>query len=39
MSPLNLHHLIETGKLRRGMTVLMMAHGAGSSGGGLIFKY
>ena len=39
MSPLNLNELIETGKLQRGMTVMMMAHGAGSSGGGFIFKY
>ena len=39
MSPLNLDELIITGRLRRGMTVLMMAHGAGASGGGVIFKY
>ena len=39
MSPLNLNELITTGRLKRGMTVLMMAHGAGASGGGVIFKY
>lgn len=39
LSPSNLHEMIERGRLRRGMTVLFMAHGAGASGGGLIFKY
>ncbi len=39
MSPLILNELIITNKLKRGMTVMMMAHGAGSSGGGMIFKY
>lgn len=39
MCPLVLNELIETGRLQRGMTVLMMAHGAGASGGGFIFKY
>ena len=39
MSLINLHEMIENGKLKRGMTVLFMAHGAGASGGGLIFKY
>jgi 3-oxoacyl-[acyl-carrier-protein] synthase-3 len=39
LSPINLHQMIETGRLQRGMTVLFMAHGAGASGGGLIFRY
>jgi 3-oxoacyl-[acyl-carrier-protein] synthase III len=39
MTPLNLNEAIETGKLKRGMTVLMMAHGAGASGGGFILTY
>jgi 3-oxoacyl-[acyl-carrier-protein] synthase-3 len=39
MSLINLHEMIESGRLRRGMTVLFMAHGAGASGGGLIFRY
>lgn len=39
MAPLNLHEAIVTGKLQRGMTVMMMAHGAGASGGGVIFEY
>lgn len=39
MTPLNLNEAIETGKLKRGMTVMMMAHGAGASGGGFIFTY
>jgi 3-oxoacyl-[acyl-carrier-protein] synthase-3 len=39
MSALNLHAMIESGRLQRGMTVLFEAHGAGASGGGLIFKY
>lgn len=39
MSPLNLHEAIMTNRLQRGMTVMMMAHGAGASGGGFIFEY
>lgn len=39
LSPTNLHEMIETGRLKRGMLVLFMAHGAGASGGGLIFRY
>ncbi|MDC7221810.1 MAG: 3-oxoacyl-[acyl-carrier-protein] synthase III C-terminal domain-containing protein [Spirochaetales bacterium] len=39
MACLNLHEAIITGKLHRGMTVLLMAHGAGASGGGFIFTY
>lgn len=39
MVPLNLHEAISTGKLRKGMTVLLMGHGAGASGGGFIFTY
>ena len=39
MAPLNLDEAIQTGALRRGMTVMMMAHGAGGSGGGFIFTY
>jgi len=39
LSPSNLHEMIETGRLQRGMIVLFMAHGAGASGGGLIFRY
>ncbi len=39
MTPLNLNQAIVTGALRRGMTVMMMGHGAGASGGGFIFTY
>lgn len=39
MAPLNLDEAIQTGALRRGMTVMMMAHGAGASGGGFVFTY
>lgn len=39
LSPINLHEMIESGRLQRGMMVLFMAHGAGSSGGGAIFRY
>jgi 3-oxoacyl-[acyl-carrier-protein] synthase-3 len=39
MAPLNLDEAIQSGALRRGMTVLMMAHGAGASGGGFVFRY
>jgi len=39
MVPLNLNEAIETGRLKKGMTVMLMAHGAGASGGGFIFEY
>jgi 3-oxoacyl-[acyl-carrier-protein] synthase-3 len=39
MSPLNLDGLIQAGRLKRGHLVMMMAHGAGASSGGLIFRY
>lgn len=39
MVPLNLNEAIVTGALQRGMTVLMMGHGAGASGGGFVFEY
>jgi 3-oxoacyl-[acyl-carrier-protein] synthase-3 len=39
MSLINLHEMIETGKLERGMNVIFMAHGAGASGGGFVFRY
>lgn len=39
MSPLMLDEMITTGRLKRGMTVMMMAHGAGASSGGCIFRY
>jgi len=39
MSIINLNELIDSGKLKRGMKVMFMAHGAGASGGGLIFEY
>jgi 3-oxoacyl-[acyl-carrier-protein] synthase III len=39
MSALNLHAMIESGRLQRGKIVLFEAHGAGASGGGLIFSY
>jgi 3-oxoacyl-[acyl-carrier-protein] synthase III len=39
MSPLNLNEAIVSGVLRRGMTVMMMGHGAGASGGGFIFTH
>ncbi len=39
MVPLNLHEAISTGKLRKGMRVMMMGHGAGASGGGFVFTY
>jgi 3-oxoacyl-[acyl-carrier-protein] synthase-3 len=39
LSPINLHEMIMTGRLKREMMVLFMAHGAGASGGGLIFRY
>lgn len=39
MVPLNLNEAIQSGKLKKGMTVMLMAHGAGASGGGFIFEY
>ncbi len=39
MSPLMLDELITSGRLQRGMLVMMMAHGAGASSGGCIFRY
>lgn len=39
MSPLNLDGLIQAGKLKKGGLVMMMAHGAGASSGGMIFRY
>lgn len=39
MSPLMLDEMITKGLIKRGMTVMMMAHGAGASSGGCIFKY
>jgi 3-oxoacyl-[acyl-carrier-protein] synthase-3 len=39
LSPINLHEMIASGRLQRGMTVMLQAHGAGASGGGLIFRY
>lgn len=39
MSPLNLDNLIVSGRLKRGDIVMMHAHGAGASSGGMIFRY
>lgn len=39
MVPLNLNEAVVTGVLKRGMTVMMMGHGAGAAGGGFIFTY
>ncbi|MCX7747115.1 MAG: ketoacyl-ACP synthase III [Clostridia bacterium] len=39
MSPLNLNELIVSGRLKRGDIVMMQAHGAGASSGGMIFRY
>lgn len=39
MSALNLNELIVTGRLKRGDIVMMQAHGAGASSGGMIFRY
>jgi 3-oxoacyl-[acyl-carrier-protein] synthase-3 len=39
MSPLNLDALIVSGRLKRGDLVMMQAHGAGASSGGMIFRY
>lgn len=38
MAPLNLHEAYLTGAITPGMTVMMMGHGAGASGGGFIFE-
>ncbi|WP_265444047.1 ketoacyl-ACP synthase III [Acetivibrio straminisolvens] len=39
MSPLILDELITSGRLKRGDLVMMHAHGAGASSGGMIFRY
>lgn len=39
MSALNLDGLIGEGRLKRGDLVMMMAHGAGASSGGVLFRY
>jgi 3-oxoacyl-[acyl-carrier-protein] synthase-3 len=39
MVPLNLDEAITTGALRRGMTLMLMGHGAGASGGGFVLTY
>jgi 3-oxoacyl-[acyl-carrier-protein] synthase-3 len=39
MSPMILDELISSGRLERGDLVMMMAHGAGSSSAGMIFRY
>jgi 3-oxoacyl-[acyl-carrier-protein] synthase-3 len=39
MSPLNLDALIQSGRLKRGNLVMMQAHGAGASSGGMLFIY
>jgi 3-oxoacyl-[acyl-carrier-protein] synthase-3 len=39
MSPLNLDALIQSGRLKRGNLVMMQAHGAGASSGGMLFRY
>ncbi|HOM01633.1 MAG TPA: ketoacyl-ACP synthase III [Acetivibrio sp.] len=39
MSPLILNELITSGRLKRGDLVMMHAHGAGASSGGMIFRY
>lgn len=39
MSPLNLNELIQSGRLKRGNLVMMQAHGAGASSGGMLFRY
>jgi 3-oxoacyl-[acyl-carrier-protein] synthase III len=39
MSPLNLDDLVTSGRLKRGDIVMMQAHGAGASSGGMIFRY
>lgn len=39
MSPLILNELIVSGRLKRGDLVMMQAHGAGASSGGMIFRY
>lgn len=39
MVPLNLHEAISTGRLRRGMKLLLIGHGAGASAGGFVLDY
>lgn len=39
MSPLILDELIWSGRIKRGDLVMMLAHGAGASSGGMIFRY
>lgn len=39
MSPLNFDGLVREGRIKRGNVVMMMAHGAGASSGGMIFRY
>ncbi|HOQ00036.1 MAG TPA: ketoacyl-ACP synthase III [Acetivibrio clariflavus] len=39
MSAINLHDLIVSGRLKRGDLVMMQAHGAGASSGGMIFRF
>lgn len=39
MSPINLDALIQSGRLKRGDLVMMQAHGAGASSGGMLFRY
>ena len=39
MSPLVLNELISTKRVKRGDVIMMLAHGAGASSGGLLFKY
>lgn len=39
LSASNFNEMIESGRLKRGMTVMFQAHGAGASGGGFIFRY
>lgn len=39
MSPLILNELITTKRIKRGDVVMMLAHGAGASSGGLLFRF
>ncbi len=39
MSPLILDELIQSERIKRGSLVMMLAHGAGASSGGMIFRY
>lgn len=39
MSPLILDELISSKKIKRGDVVMMLAHGAGASSGGMLFKF